>query len=406
MAILSLLAKLGLDKTGFDTGIHAAEHQIKHFGEHIKGHLAAAFGAGALIALTERVLEAGKEFTNLSQRMGVSVETAQQFALAAKLGGADAEYMATKFDKLKKAMSIAISGGSNPFEKFGFSVERLKELRPEDIWREMAIEMQYSTMTADQSVAALEIYGRGAGKVANILKNFPAAGKGTIFFSKEDIEELEHAEQLITKVYNNIKIGFGKLLTEINKRNATLIFPMAPLVNAIIGRKKGHGEEAPDNEEQIIHDQEEANKAAHAHMAIMDRVLQMDKDAIKLERDAAEAGMPENARKNKLMHERLTLMENLRTMVGELDAAEEEARAAMRKRLGEVNLDLARLDKPKPAVEFKGEKLPTGGLGSIGGTIPGGGALSAVSVARDQLRMLKELKDIMDRRGMVVKAWR
>lgn len=398
MPILSLLAKLGLDKTGFDAGMTAAGHQVEHFGEHLKSHLAAAFGAGALIALTERVLELGKDFSNLSVRMGTSVETAQEFSLAAKLGESDAEFMATKFDKLKQAMAIAISGGKNPLEQFGFSVEQLKNTKPEDVFRGMASAIKETGMTADQAVAAMDIFGRGATRVSAIILKLAQARGGTIFFSKENLEAIEHAETVIAKAKNNITVLWGKFLELWPKlQNPAKFF--APPEHQV-------HPEPMENEEQLLHDMKEREKEAEIHMAIMDRVAAMDKDSIRLEAEAHKAGLTDAQRKNELLKERVTLMENLRTMVGDMPAAEEEARAMMRKRLAEVNLEVNRLDQKKtPPVHHALNRIENTRLGAIGGGLGLTGA-NTEQIARDTLKAIKDMREDMIRRGILVKAWR
>ena len=102
--IKHLTAVLGLDKTGFDAGIAAAGKQVNQFGAGLKSQLAGAFGATAFIALGRSAIEAADGIDELSERLGVTNKQAQEFSLAAKLGGSGSEFFATKFEKLRKSL--------------------------------------------------------------------------------------------------------------------------------------------------------------------------------------------------------------------------------------------------------------------------------------------------------------
>lgn len=404
MAILSLLAKLGLDKTGFDAGMASASKTVAGFGADLKGRLGAAFGVGAMLALARETIAYGDSLKELGERLGVTSLEAQQFALASKLGGADAEFFATKFDKLKKAMSEAISGGKNPFAAFGLSVERLSQMKPSDVIRELADQMNAVGVSADKNKPLVDIFGKGASKMINILRDLENAKAGTIFFSDEDLKRLNRADDALTKLWHNTKVGAATaadFILRISKAMG-LLFSGSNLKDIFPPATK-----SPKgiDESQILTDLEAADEERKVHMAIMDRVLALDREAAKLEADAHKAGLTDAQRKNELLKERVTLMDNLRTMVGDLPAAEEEARAMMRKRLAEVNLDLTRIDQQKPVAASRLFQIEHTKLGAIGGTL-GNSGTRAEQTQIDTLRQIKEMREDLNRRGILVKAWR
>lgn len=400
MSILSLIAKLNLDKTGFDAGMSAAGRQVAGFGADMKSRLAGAFGAGAMLALARETIEYGDSLKELAERLGISSLEAQQFAVAAKLGGSDMDFFALKFDKLKKAMSDAIGGGKNPFAAFGIGLEQLSEMKAADVLKVLSDQISDVGLSADQAVKFVEIFGKGGGKMINILADLRNAKTGTIFFSDEDLERLNKADDKITKFKHNLKVGFAGILDILG----TAYKITGKLDDLLMGRKPAAAPKTTGiDEAQLLTNLEAEDEVRKVHMAIMERVLALDREAAKLEGDVHKAGLTEAQRKNELLKERVTLMENLRTMVGELPAAEEEGRAMMRKRLAEVNLDLARIDKPSATVRpFQLEHTK---LGAIGGTLGNTGTRQE-QTSTDTLKQIKELREDLVRRGILVKGWR
>lgn len=87
MATLSLLAKLSLDKTGFDSGLASANKLVTKFGTDMQKQIGRAFGAAAFIAFARGVVETGKEIDELAAKLRVTGEEAQKIRLKEKLGG-------------------------------------------------------------------------------------------------------------------------------------------------------------------------------------------------------------------------------------------------------------------------------------------------------------------------------
>jgi hypothetical protein len=89
MALLSLIARLTLDKTGFDSGLKGAENSASSFGTSFSKKLGKAFTGGAvaaaLMSLARGAIDAAEEVDTLAQKLNVTHETAQKLRLEDKL---------------------------------------------------------------------------------------------------------------------------------------------------------------------------------------------------------------------------------------------------------------------------------------------------------------------------------
>jgi len=205
--IKHLTAFLGLDKTGFDAGMAAAGKQVNRFGDDLKRTLAGAFAAGAFIALGKSAIEAADGIDELSERLGITNRQAQEFSLAAKLGGSDSEFFATKFEKLRKTLRDGIAKGENPLAAFGLNATS----DPVQAIESLANVISETGLNAEQATAMVDLFGKGAGRMVNILGDLQNARKGSLFFSDDEIQTLKDTADWFTKVGNNAKVAFAEI---------------------------------------------------------------------------------------------------------------------------------------------------------------------------------------------------
>lgn len=404
MSILSILAKLTMDKTGFDAAMMAAGKAVDRFGAHVastlKSQLASAFAVTAVAAFAREVVEYGDSIKELGERLGVTAQEAQQFAIASKLGGADMEFFATKFDKLKKAMSDTIAGGDNPFAAFGLSVEKLSKLKPSEVWIELARQIREVGISADQSVKFVETFGKGASKLINIAGDMENAKVGTLFFSDKTLTEANQYSDLFVKLGNNAKVAAGRILEFANTGKWwERLFQgvQQPVVKPTI------------DESQILTNLEAAEEARKTHMAIQDRILARDKEIAKALADIADDGMTNDEKRNKLLKERQVIMERMAALEGAGPKPEgfEEERQKMildlLKNQIEVTKIIELIDGKKSNVNsFQSERT---NLGSIGGTLGNSGVATTRGLAAITAQV-KRTNEILKGGQMVVGHWR
>lgn len=152
MALFSLMAKLGLDITDFQSGIKRSQSLASGLAKDAssaaagmaKGWLAAAFGAGAIAANLKNAADRAGELADASARLGILPKTLQQFNAAALLAGANLESVTAFFEKLAVAREEALSGSQqggklkDAFAIFGVDTTMLQSAKLDDIARKIA----------------------------------------------------------------------------------------------------------------------------------------------------------------------------------------------------------------------------------------------------------------------------
>ena len=209
MALLSLVAKLGLDSTGFQQGINKASKQASQFGSSLKATLAAAFSVAAVGAFVRNLGEAVGRIKDLSEQFGVTTTEIQNVDFALKQGGMAFEDFGQAMSKMGQARRDAVEGNMElraTFEKYGLTVEKLNnpQLRSFDLLMMMSEAMSGMNITAREQVEIQDILGPRAAKLANILGSLSTT-KPPDIFKDEDIERIDKAGKSLEKVYSTIQ---------------------------------------------------------------------------------------------------------------------------------------------------------------------------------------------------------
>ena len=169
MALLSFMARLGLDATGFEKNMAKADSQVSRFGTQtlgaLKGQLAAAFSFAAINAGIHSAVENASKLNDQTARLGVGTKFFQEWAFGAKLAGSSSEELASFLEKLSVARTKALGGGASEnkaFEQFGVSLDELKSGSLEGIASKVA--KVFETGNPQKFIESLRtIGGRGAG---------------------------------------------------------------------------------------------------------------------------------------------------------------------------------------------------------------------------------------------------
>jgi len=166
MAIFSLIAKLGLDGTNFESGLKRSQSMAKGIGKEVTGTLAAMFAVDKIAQFGLSIIDAAGQINDLSTRLGVSAEFLQEMQFAAKQSGASIEDVAGAVEKLSVARMKALSGDQKTienFQKMGVSMDSIRRLGSEDLFK--ALGEPFAAGIDPQKLIApfKELAGRGAG---------------------------------------------------------------------------------------------------------------------------------------------------------------------------------------------------------------------------------------------------
>jgi hypothetical protein len=130
MAIFSLIAKLGLDGTNFESGLKKSQSMAKGVAKEVTGTLAAMFAVDKIAQFGLSIVDAAGQINDLSTRLGVSAEFLQEMQFAAKQSGASIEDVASAVEKLSVARMKALSDDKRSVEllqQMGISMQQVKE---------------------------------------------------------------------------------------------------------------------------------------------------------------------------------------------------------------------------------------------------------------------------------------
>ena len=122
MAFLSIMARLGMDATGFQAGIKQAESASsglsKSLNSKLKGAIAGAFGTAAIAGMTAKLIEQVKAIKLTSDRLGISTTSLQQFEKAATLTGSSLDEVTGFIEKMNSARDEALAGNEQMIKSF------------------------------------------------------------------------------------------------------------------------------------------------------------------------------------------------------------------------------------------------------------------------------------------------
>ena len=209
MAFLSIMARFGMDATGFKAGIKQVESASKGLSRdlnaNLKGAIAGAFGTAAIVAAGKATMDYAGQIADLSERLGVSTDALQEMDFAARLTGTNLETFTGFLEKLSVSREEALQGNDelrDSFARLGVSLEDLRTKRLEDLTRQIGRAIQGGDV--QQLMPALKgVGGRGAGALAPTFRmGLEEAGQqaraANAIISAEDIAALDEAGDKFT----------------------------------------------------------------------------------------------------------------------------------------------------------------------------------------------------------------
>jgi hypothetical protein len=216
-------AKLALDASGFDRGLHQANASLDKFAKQAGSILAGGFAFDKIIAGFSSAIEKGDQLQDLANRFGISASALQEVGNAASLSGAGVEDVAGAMNKLAVNAGKAIGGNDamiQAFKDIGLSTEDLKGMSPQDIFFKLSEAVAGASDPLEAFAMAQEVAGKSVGALMETLRMGPAAiqemGSGMGVWSDETIAQLGAASDEIKKFQNTMVIAFGSAAQLVN----------------------------------------------------------------------------------------------------------------------------------------------------------------------------------------------
>lgn len=213
-----LKVKVGVDKSGFTTGLASMENSVKGFGMKVGGILAGAFAFDKIIQGFSNAIDKGDQLQDLANRFGVAASSLQEIGNAASTSGAGLEDVASAMNKLAKNAGAAIGGNeqmAEAFNKIGLSVEQLNGMSPQDLFFALSKAVASGTLGMQDFTIAQELAGKGAAVLMETLRMGPeviaANGQAMGVWTDETISKLSEASDSIKTFQNKMTIAFGSI---------------------------------------------------------------------------------------------------------------------------------------------------------------------------------------------------
>ena len=231
MATFSILAKLGLDTSTFDSKFGGAISGVK-------GRIAAAFGVGAIALYTKKAIENASAINDQSAALRVSTKFFQEVQYASKQAGIE---MGT-FEGILKRMQVSQANAilnpsgaeANAFAALGISLKELSGLNPEQLF----VRLESASAKAGVSAQVLtQIFGRSGLEILKLGGNFQEMAKeaesaGAII--KQDVlDTLDDLGDSVDRLKSIFESTFARVLVNALDRASKILDGMIAGTKAV-----------------------------------------------------------------------------------------------------------------------------------------------------------------------------
>lgn len=240
-----LNVKVGLDRSGFQTGLAAMENAVSGFGNKLTGILAGSFSFAAIGAGISKAIEKGDQLQDIAEKFGVSASKLQMLGNAASVYGSSIENVSMGLNKLSLSQQKAVDGDEGlqkTFEEVGIKLTELENMAPEDIFLRIADSFASGANDGRQFLIINDLLGKAQTDLIKVMNQGSAAiieqGTAIGVWSDETIAALSRASDAIKTLQNTLTIGFGyvvPVLENIIQRYQKLVESVTVDIAAIFG---------------------------------------------------------------------------------------------------------------------------------------------------------------------------
>ena len=211
MAIFSLIAKLGLDGTAYESGLKRASSMTDKFRSTVGSQLGGALSVAAIGAFTSKVIETVDAIGDLSEQLNISTDDVQRLQVLAGQTGVSFEAMAKSITAVSQERLKAIEEGGKAREYFrtlGFSVAELNDasLSNIDLISRMGQAHKDAGSSAQTQAAMIAILGEKAFKAAGAMSKIKEMGPIDVI-SKEQIDQVGKLADRMDEIQRQVTVA-------------------------------------------------------------------------------------------------------------------------------------------------------------------------------------------------------
>ena len=173
---LKIMAELGLDGSGFESGIAKAEGRVHGMLEGLKGFVLASVGIGAVEMMLHKTVKTAEDLINTSKRLGVAPDMLQVLGKSAQEAGSSLEDVAHAIEKIDEAREKSLMGGNEgkeqrrAFTSLGVSPEQLRSMTGSQLLMGPMANAAKTLSPEQAGIAFREVIGKGFGTMIPVLQ--------------------------------------------------------------------------------------------------------------------------------------------------------------------------------------------------------------------------------------------
>jgi hypothetical protein len=212
-----ILARLGLNATGFQSGMKRAESAGTQFARNLRNQVAGAFGVAAVTQFTRSVFNAADAIGDLRDQTNLTTKDIQEFQAIAGKSGLEITTLTQFIEKLREARREAQQGKEefrSVFNQMGIDPTRLDALSdPGDLLRSFAAEFAKFDEQSRNAIATTIGGTRAGGRLSSTLVDIGRGAKsGEIQFSDSDVRTAAQVDNFVASMGRQVKVGYAKFL--------------------------------------------------------------------------------------------------------------------------------------------------------------------------------------------------
>jgi hypothetical protein len=213
MGILSILFKIGVDATKFETDLKRVQGLGEKFGNSFKSAITSKLGqaltVGAVLGFSKSVMDAADQVKDLSEQLNITTNDVQRLQILSSETGITFDQFAKILEKTAKARIEATSGDETQIRRMkalGASMSDLTDdqIQNIDLTLRLTKAHKESGQSAETTTAITELYGLKLRAAAVALADFENTANRDLI-SEKTIADLSKSNDLLDEQYRRLK---------------------------------------------------------------------------------------------------------------------------------------------------------------------------------------------------------
>ncbi|WP_043586356.1 hypothetical protein [Geminisphaera colitermitum] len=234
---MKLNALLDLDTAGFTAPLAGAAKMLGGFAASMAALAGVSASIGGALAGMKQALDFGGMLTDLKAQTGIAIKDLVVMRQAFQDAGAGADAAAPAINLMQRAIA-GISESGQPtkkiFAQLGLSIAALKDMGATEQFEAIAAKIRAIKNPAEQTNAAMEIFGRSGAAMLALIKNGGAMDAArTVVGSQADILEKNAAE------FDRVSDALGATTTKVRGFFVGMTASLLPSITGAIDKLNG-----------------------------------------------------------------------------------------------------------------------------------------------------------------------